>query len=327
MSSRSVLLIIIFLAAFFLRIWNLSSPVFTSDETRIAYRGYTLSHFGKDELGRKWPIIFNSLNDYQLPLTSYLTSAGVLVFGKNDLGARLPFILIGSIIPILVYLIASKLSSRKLFPEVSSLILTLSPLMIFLSKTPNEIIINTFFILLIFYLFLKDQSLKRFVITVIVIIVAMLTSKEMWIVLPLFTFLSLRPEKKVSKSAVILTGLVLIFSVIMIISFLTIEQSKRSLIENNLNLFTDITINNGINRLRGQGIESGWPGLIDKFLFSKLHFLTTGFLHWISAMQPAILFGQLHDFIDDLPPMLNFFPRVMLVALIMGIILMVKKDR
>ena len=61
---------IIFFISVFIRLINISLPFFTADEARIAYRGYVLASLGKDELGRSYPLIFNSKNDYQLPVTS-----------------------------------------------------------------------------------------------------------------------------------------------------------------------------------------------------------------------------------------------------------------
>ena len=76
MEKNIVILGIIIFLAFFIRVYNLPFPAFTADEARIAYRGYTLANLGKDEMGRTFPVIFNSLSDYQLPVTSYLAAFG-----------------------------------------------------------------------------------------------------------------------------------------------------------------------------------------------------------------------------------------------------------
>src|SRR3989344_5903755 len=88
---------------FLLGIINFSFPAFTSDEARIAYRAFALSNYGKDELGRNWPLVFNSQIDYQLPATSYLAALGVFLFGINDFWVRIPFNILGLGIIFLTY--------------------------------------------------------------------------------------------------------------------------------------------------------------------------------------------------------------------------------
>src|SRR3989338_8255752 len=89
------LLLVLIALAVFLRVYNFSFPAFTTDEARIAFRGYELYHNGVDELGRKLPFLFNSPDDYELPLVSYISALGTGFFGKSELGARVPVIIIG----------------------------------------------------------------------------------------------------------------------------------------------------------------------------------------------------------------------------------------
>ncbi|MCL4418089.1 MAG: glycosyltransferase family 39 protein, partial [Actinobacteria bacterium] len=140
--KKAIICLILF-AAFLIRIYNFSFPFFTSDEARIAYRGYTLATFGKDELGRFFPVLFNSLKDYDLPLTSYLTAGGEMFFGKSDLGARMPFVIIGTLLVLLVYQIAKFFSQESYFRLTSAFIAGFSPTLIFLSKIPNQSIVLT----------------------------------------------------------------------------------------------------------------------------------------------------------------------------------------
>lgn len=44
----------------------------TNDYFLHSYRAWTLSHYGRDEIGNVLPILFHGTNGYQLPLTSYL---------------------------------------------------------------------------------------------------------------------------------------------------------------------------------------------------------------------------------------------------------------
>lgn len=283
MIKRGLLLAIIVLA-FLLRIWGLSFPFFTSDEARVVYRGYTLSHFGEDELGRKWPIIFNSSYDYQLPLASYLTALGGLIPGPINLTARLPFILIGTLLVLTSYFVSKKVAGSSNLALINAFLISTSPALIFLSKVPNESIILSFLLTIFFLLLTLEHTRKRIFFTLAITILMVLTSKIAWFVIPPFTY---------AVSRFKLTFLVSAICLLTLIIFMLMPQGLRSLKENNFTLFSDVTVSNGINYLRGEGIKANQPPFLEKILFNKLQFLSIGFLHWLSYLQPNLQFTQL----------------------------------
>ncbi len=310
-------LALIIISSFMFRVINIHFPAFTAEEARIAARGYTLSYQGTDELGRRFPVIFNSLKDYQLPLTSYLTASGLLIFGKTDAGARMPFIVIGTLIVFLTYKVSSYFREEKKFKLLTAGIVALSPALIFLSKTPNESIVLTFLLLLLFYFLLYRKS---WIIITVVFILAILTSKITWfILLPFLFFVSwlLKPNNK----RFFLFSLVLLIVLSAYFLFLTIPQSKRSLSENNFSLFSNITIKNGIDKLRGQGIQSGWNQFVDRILFNKSHFLIVGLIHWFSHLNPSLYFGQIDPEGEQSLSYLGAWPKILLLPFLVGIFL------
>lgn len=289
--SSNILIAALLVIAFLFRLFPVDFPFFTSDEARIAVRAQTLAVNGSDELGRKFPVIFNSLSDYELPLTSYTAAAGVSFFGKSDLGVRLPFILVSTLVVLLSSMAASVFNPAQKFRLLVVLITAFSPVLIFLSKVPNEIILLTFLFLLLFYTLTRKKF--NLSLTVITSILLLITSKIAWFTLlpfTIFTLLIFRHDLSgKSKLTVFITLLLTFFTIFL---FLKIPQSVRSLMENNFPIFSEITIKNGIDKLRGQGLESGWPSLLERALFNKLHFLFVGFLHWLAHLQPATFFGQ-----------------------------------
>lgn len=320
---KTLILLIIF--AFILRIINFSHPSFTAEEARIAHRGYTLAKYGTDEIGRKFPLIFNSLDDYQLPLVSYIAMIGIAIFGKTDLGARVPFIFIGMILVFLIYKIGNTFSTNSKLGLISAFIVATSPTLIFLSKTPNNAIVLSFIFTYLFYLLINNKGLKFIIPT---IAVAVLVSKFAWfILLPFLLFTRIfksNPTYNRQFSISVFFALLIVGSVFLI--FLTIPQSKRSLVENNFTIFSDITIINGINALRGQGIQSDWPGLVEKLLFNKLHFLTIGILHWLSHfLNPALYFGQFDGSGKMSYSYLGAWTKVLIIPAILGVFSIVKK--
>jgi len=309
---------------FLLRIINFSFPSFTSDEARIAYRAFTIAKEGKDELGRNLPILFNSLTDYQLPVTSYITVLGVFLFGKTDLGVRIPFTLLDLGILYLTFKISQLLTSKKKFSFLSALVLVFSPGLIFLSRIPNDSIVLTFLTTLLFYLLAKGKP--NLILITLVIIMSLLVSKFAWFVISPFviftlffynTDLSKKTKIKISTFCLLVTIPIVLF-------FLQIPQFIRGLSENNFSIFSEITIQNGINKLRGQGIDSGWPPFLEKIIFNKTHFLIVGLLHWLSNLAPGIYFGQF-----DKSGVLGFtqmgaFAKILIIPFFLGLVYLIR---
>lgn len=322
---RQVLILVILVL--FLWTLNFSFPALTTDEARVAFRGHLLSKGGVDELGRRLPYLFNSLEDYQLPLVSYISAAGAIFFPKSDLGARLPFFIIGLVSVLLTFKVAIQISKDKYIGFLSSFIVATSPVLFFASRTPNEPIVLTCLFLLLFYLLNRDKL--NLVLIFLTITLLIFTSKFAWFILPPFVIYTviiyrntLNLKDKIKLSLISLTLATLAFTL-----FLQVPQGMRSLSENNLSLFSDITIKNGINKVRGQGRESGWPPILGQTLVNKSYFLVAGSLHWLSNVQPAVFFGKF-----DKDGNLGFagmsaFPKAAIVPAILGVVFLIRKKK
>lgn len=313
------------LIALFLRVFNFSHPFFSAEETRIASRGFLISKLGVDEIGRKFPYVFNSLTDYQLPLTTYVTSLGTLFFGKTDLGARLPFFIVGLLLVWLIFRVAKLLSKEKTLPLLSILIVATSPVLIFLSKVPNESIILATLLVWLFYL-LINKKINVYLLSVSIILMLLTSKLAFFLVGPfvLYTIFCFRKDLDL-KSKLKFSAAGIIFPIIAMCLFLQIPQSQRSLWENNLTLFSDVTTLNGLNKIRGQGLESGLPNVFEAILVNKSFFVIVGFLHWLSHLQPAILFGQF-DKLGNLGFInAGAFLKVLIIPAIGGIIFLIRK--
>lgn len=312
---RQVFILIVL--ALFLRTLNFSFPAFTTDEARIAFRGHLLSKDGVDELGRKLPFLFNSLNDYQLPLVSYISA----------LGARLPFVIIGLVLVLLTYKAAFQISKEKYIGFLSSFTVATSPVLIFASNTPNESIVLTTLFLLLFYLLNKDRL--NLILIFLTIILLILTSKFAWFILAPFVIYTVFIYRNTLnlKDKLKLSLISLIFVILSFTFFLQVPQGIRSLSENNLSLFSDITIKNGINKIRGQGRESGWPPILGQIVVNKSHFLQAGSLHWLSNIQFSVFFSQF-----DKNGNLGFagmgaFPKAAMIPALLGIVFLIREKK
>lgn len=125
--TNKILFVIIVLAAV-LRLYKLSSyPVSISwDEAAIGYNAYSIAQTGRDEYGKKLPLLFQSFNDYKLPGYVYLDAAVVKVLGFSDFTVRLPSAIAGVIAVFVIYLLAKHLFDQKI-ALVASTLTAISP--------------------------------------------------------------------------------------------------------------------------------------------------------------------------------------------------------
>lgn len=316
---------LIIIVAFIIRIANINFPFFTSDEARLAWRGYVLVTSGQDELGRSFPLIFNSSEDYQLPATSYITALGILIFGKNDFGARIPFILISVFVTIMVYKISNIFSAKKEFALYGALLIAFSPSLIFLSKIPNEMIVLTFVLLLIFYLLTRGRI--NYLQLGVTMVFALTVSKlAWWILLPFSVFTYVFFQKNMSKKTLMNIIVIAVFLTLSTMTlFLRIPQSSRSLLENDFSIFKESGITVVIDRLRGEGLVSSWPPVLERLLFNKLQIATVGFLHWLSNLQMGVLFGQFDATGTTGFTGMGAFSKIVIIPFILGIVVSIRK--
>ncbi len=321
--NEELIIIFVIVLAFFVRLLPINFPIFSADDARIAARGGMLARNGEDELGRRFPLIFNSAEDYQLPATSYLTALGILIFGKNDLGARIPFIILGTLLVFLSYKIAKLFVKDKVICFYTLIITAFSPGLIYFSKFPNEFIISAcLLLLLINFLMVKKLNI---IVTSLIIFFMFLSTKILWFttfpLILLFLFINTVLSKR-DKIYLILFTLTL--NILFVLSFINIPQGSRSLLENNLSSFNDLTIKNGIERLRSQ-VLSAWPTILDKILFNKIYVLIAGFSNWLQHFQFSTLFAQLDKNGEFGFLGVGAFPKITVVPFILGIFYLIRQ--
>lgn len=164
MIKKYLFLIIILLLAAVLRFYQLgSNPVsLTWDEAALGYNAYSLLLTGKDEYGTLLPLQLKSFGDYKPALYSYVDVPFVAVFGLNELAVRLPSAIAGVLTVLLTYLIIIKLFNNKIFGNLATLLLALSPWSLQFSRGAWEANLALFLITLGVWLFLKGLDKDKF---------------------------------------------------------------------------------------------------------------------------------------------------------------------
>ena len=152
------LLIIITLGSLFVRLIDINYPPLLWDEAALGYNAYSLIHTAKDEYGQTLPLIFKSFGDYKPGLYVYLTVPFVAIFGLNPLAVRLPSVILGSLLPLLLYLLIIKLSPKsRALALYSSLLLAFNPWNIHFSRGAWETNVLLFELVLGSLLFVRQK--------------------------------------------------------------------------------------------------------------------------------------------------------------------------
>ncbi len=158
---KKYLLIIIILIAGFLRLYKLGSyPAFNADEAALGYNAYSLIKTGMDEHGNKWPIHFQSFNDYKPGGYVYIILPFIKIFGLNEWSVRIPSAILGIATVYVLYLLVKILIEDRRVALMASMFLAISPWHIHFSRGGWEVNVATFFIITGVYLFLKFVQKK-----------------------------------------------------------------------------------------------------------------------------------------------------------------------
>jgi 4-amino-4-deoxy-L-arabinose transferase-like glycosyltransferase len=142
----------------FLRLYLLDTrPAgLTWDEAALGYNAYSLLRTGKDEHGQLLPIIFRSFDDYKPGIYIYLTTVPTSLLGLNEFATRLPSAVIGSLLPLLLYIFARQFRSEKESLFIS-FVSAINPWMIHFSRGGWEANVALFFSLLAVTLILRKK--------------------------------------------------------------------------------------------------------------------------------------------------------------------------
>lgn len=158
MTKTKLFLILVFVSAFLLRFYRVGDyPPLLWDEASLAYNAYSILKTGKDEYGQFFPLVFRSFGDFKPGFYVYLALPFVYLFGLNQLAVRLPSVLAGSFLPVIIFLWMQKYYSRSTFPYIISLITCFNPFNLHFSRGAWESNILVFELVLAVYLFSQSR--------------------------------------------------------------------------------------------------------------------------------------------------------------------------
>ena len=285
--AKKLIIISIFLLAFFLRTWNLTKyPVsFSMDEVAIGYNAYSILKTARDEFGELLPLAFRSAGDYKPPVNIYLTVPSIAVFGLNEFGIRFPVALIGSLTVVVFILLLINLGLSFKSSILAGFWLAILPWHIHFSRASFEAVTALFFLVLgttVFISWSKNKNMLNAILAAVFMSLSVWSYHAERLFVPLiviFLFFIFKPKKKIITFILI----TLIFAIPFIkLAFFTPAISQRAFSTSILRESSLVKImHNGNYKNLGERLFNNDIYLVYSHWLSKyLNYYDLRFLFW-----------------------------------------------
>jgi len=297
MKRSKLWLLLIFVFAFFLRIYRLDHLELFGDELDVGYHAYSLWTTGRDYMGQKLPVYIHSFAEWRAPLLMYVTAPFVGIFGLNEWGVRLPQVVLGIVNIFLFYLLVKTLTKNEKLSLVSAFILAIVPWHIHYSRIAFEVTLLLNLIFLGTLTFLKKHwwaSAASFGLTFYTY-----STANVFVPLWILALCIARQPKERAKSLIMKAGNIfssqtrkfitpsLIFIILVFPVLLTTFQGQSSARFKLISIFSDFKIVEQIILKRTTGVNPK----TERIFHNKLTGWGKGFVsNYLTAFSPQFLF-------------------------------------
>lgn len=260
-----IFLIAITLTALVLRIYKLGLVPngLATDEADLGYNAYSIIKTGADVYGRKFPIFFQSLDDYKPGLVFYTTIPAIAIFGLNDFSVRLAPAIFGSLLPLIIFLLM-----RKIYPKsqtaayFAAIFFAFDPALVGLSRVMiwyiEALFLYALSLLLFFASLEKHRTLLPLAAAVLALTVYVNYAAIIYLV-PIVALVGILWAKQLIKFPKIsLLSLVILFLIIFPAIIQYINPLTRTRLDSISVLTPDITLPLSISELE-QDKQEGFP--------------------------------------------------------------------
>jgi 4-amino-4-deoxy-L-arabinose transferase-like glycosyltransferase len=90
-----------------------SPPGLHTDEASIGYNAWTIAHYGTDQFGTAWPLLFRDFGDYKGPISTYLLAPLTLLGPLTPTLTRLPSAFAGIALAVAAALLAWRITRSR----------------------------------------------------------------------------------------------------------------------------------------------------------------------------------------------------------------------
>lgn len=170
---------------------------FHEDEVKVGWNAYSILKTGKDDLGNRFAMYYNTFGDYRPTGIFYATIPSILLFGVTQTAVRFPAAFFGALTVFPVYYLTLLLQKRKrrepnkIAALMAALFLAVSPWHIFTSRATSEAVICLFFALMGITLFIggiTNEKKKYLIVSFTMFFISTLFYHMVRPLLPLFVF-------------------------------------------------------------------------------------------------------------------------------------------
>ncbi len=299
MKKQLILLCVIVLLGAVLRLYKLDTvPAINADEAALGYNAYALLKTGLDEHGNKWPLHFQSFNDFKPGLTVYAILPFIAAFGLNEWSVRLLPALIGIFTIVALYLLAKEMVREKTnkqlaqyFPLLAAFLLSVSPWHIHFSRGAWEVNIATFFLVSGAYFFMRWRERSVYLLaSCVVFVLSLYTYHAARIITPLLVLVLVANDWKALlqswKRVVSVGSIGFLLCLPLLFSLVSPAGLARA---GGVGLWSDSGPENRVNELRGNYENTN--GVIPRLLHNKPIGYTLAFLsNWAEHYWGEFLF-------------------------------------
>jgi hypothetical protein len=143
----------------FVRGFSVSSlpPELFGDEIDVGYQAFSLFKTGRDLYSQPFPIYIHSLAEWRTPLLMYYTVPTIALMGNTEAGVRAPEVIMGTLAPLILFLLVYRLSRSKPAALLAGLTLALMPWHILYSRAAFESVLLLNYIMLGTLFFIRRQ--------------------------------------------------------------------------------------------------------------------------------------------------------------------------
>lgn len=280
---------LILILAVFLRIYQINSlpPSLNWDEVSIGYNAYSILKTARDEWGNFLPLSFRAFGDYKLPLYIYLDVPFVATLGLNEIAVRLPSVLLGLGVVLLVFLVLKELTKSISLALWGMFISAILPWLVIFSRIALEANLALFLTMASFYLFLLSQRKKGILLysAILLGLSAFTYNSSRVLILPfllLIVFFWFRSFKK--KEAIISLIILLVFISTIFFQALNVDSKARY----RWTTILDEGAITKINQLRG---ASHLSPILSQLAYNKVTYFTVeAFKNYLFHFDPSFLF-------------------------------------
>jgi len=289
-------LIFILILAAFLRFYEIAQvpPSLNWDEVAIGYNAYSILKTGRDEWGRKFPLLgFESFGEYKLPTFIYATIPGVWLFGLNEFGVRFMPALFGILGVLVTFLLAKELFKNEKIALLSALIMAVDIWHLQITRAAFEAGLAQLFISLSILFLLKSRIKWYFLpISFLFACLSVYTYNSSRVFIPLFFFLIFVIHRQFFLENI--KGLVLGLPVILIFAIPLLVNLRKPVTQGRYQLIS-IQADPGfvlrINQARGELLRANWPPILARVVHNKVtHYVCDFGHHYFSHFTPDFLF-------------------------------------